>query len=182
MKKGVLVLIGMMMSYGVFAQKMMTKTGEIKFEASVPAFEPVAATNSTVSCIFDGNSGEIAALALIKAFKFKIPLMEEHFNENYMESSKYPKATFKGGIMNFNASKLTSAKTTYDLVGDMTIHGVTKKIKAKIILAKSGDKFTAVSNLVLKPQDYNIQIPSLVKEKIAENVNVAINFLLEPKQ
>ena len=83
----------------IFAQKMITRSGEIKFEASVPAFEPVAATNNSVSAVLDRSNGEFAALALMKAFKFKVPLMEEHFNENYIESSKYPKATFKGKII-----------------------------------------------------------------------------------
>ena len=86
----------LLMGNVIFSQKMMTRTGEIKFEASMPAFEEIAATNSTVSCIFDETTGDFVALALIKSFKFKAPLMEEHFNENYMESSKFPKATFKG--------------------------------------------------------------------------------------
>ena len=105
--------------------------------------------------------------------------MEEHFNENYMESSKFPKATFKGKILNFDAKKLSASKTSYDLEGDLTIHGVTKKIKSKIILALNGAKVTATSSILVKPQDYKIEIPSLVKGKIAENAKVAINFVLE---
>ena len=93
-----------------FAQKMITRSGEIKFEASMPTFEEIAAKNNTASCIFDTSTGEIAALVLVKAFRFKVPLMEEHFNENYMESSKFPKATFKGKIVNFDSSKITSKK------------------------------------------------------------------------
>jgi hypothetical protein len=163
----------------IFAQKKMTRTGEIKFEASMPAFEEIAGTNYTVSCILDESTGDFAALALVKAFKFKAPLMEEHFNENYMESSKFPKATFKGKIANYDAKKLSSKKTEYDIEGDLTIHGVTKKIKTKLALISNAGKITATSLILVKPQDYNIEIPSLVKGKIAENVKVSMNFILE---
>ncbi|KIA85544.1 YceI family protein [Flavobacterium sp. AED] len=174
---GLLVFVGNVM----FSQKVMTRTGEIKFEASMPAFEEIAAKNNTVSCILDESTGDFVALALVKAFKFKAPLMEEHFNENYIESSKFPKSTFKGKILNFDASKLSAAKTVYDLEGDLTLHGVTKKIKTKITLVGTADKVNVTSNFLVKPQDYNIEIPSLVKNKIAENVKIAINFILQPK-
>jgi hypothetical protein len=178
MKKGIILGICFLMGNIIFSQKMMTRTGEIKFEASMPAFEEIAGTNSTVSCILDESTGDFVALALVKAFKFKAPLMEEHFNENYMESSKFPKATFKGKILNFDAKKLSAAKSTYDLEGDLTIHGVTKKIKTKLNLVLNGAKITATSSILVKPQDYNIEIPSLVKGKIAENAKVSIIFIL----
>lgn len=164
----------------VFSQKMITRTGEVKFEASMPAFEEVAATTKTTSCILEKSTGNFVALTLIKSFKFKSPLMEEHFNENYMESSQFPKATFKGKILNFDAKKMSASKTSYDLEGDLTIHGVTKKIKTKINLTLNGAKILASSAISVKPQDYKIEIPSLVKGKIAENVKVTMNFVLEP--
>ncbi len=181
MKKiAVLVSVFFVTNFG-FAQKMMTRTGEIKFEASMPAFEEVAATNSTVSAILDQSTGDLAALALIKAFKFKAPLMEEHFNENYMESSKFPKATFKGKIVNFEASKLSTKKSDYDLEGDLTIHGVTKKVKTKISLVLIAGKINAATNLVVKAKEYGIAIPSLVKSKIAEDIEINIKLVLEGK-
>lgn len=179
MKKTTLLVAILCLGNVVFAQKMMTRVGEIKFEASMPAFEEIAAKNSTVSSILDQSTGDFVALALVKAFKFKAPLMEEHFNENYMESSQFPKATFKGKIVNFDAKKLSASKTTYDLEGDLTIHGVTKSIKAKIILATTAGKISAATTFLVKPQDYKIDIPNLVKGKIAENVKVAIDFLLQ---
>lgn len=181
MKKFVTFLVSFLIVNSAFTQKMMTRSGEIKFEASMPAFEEVAATNKTVSCIFDQSNGDFVALALIKAFKFKVPLMEEHFNENYIESSKFPKSNFKGKVLNFDASKLSSTKTIFDLEGDLTIHGITKKVKSKISLSVNAGKVTAISNFNIKPQDYGIEIPSLVKSKVSENVKLAINFVLEPK-
>jgi hypothetical protein len=178
MKKITILLVFIFTGNMIFSQKMMTRTGEIKFEASMPAFEEIAGTNSTASCILEQETGNFAALALVKAFKFKSPLMEEHFNENYMESSTFPKANFKGKIANFDAKKLSSTKSSYDLEGDLTIHGVTKKIKTKLTLVLNGDKITATSLISVKPQDYNIEIPSLVKGKIAENVKISMNFTL----
>ncbi|WP_291102096.1 MULTISPECIES: YceI family protein [unclassified Flavobacterium] len=181
MKKGIILAMFFLVGNVIFSQKMMTRSGEIKFEASMPAFEEIAGTNSTVSCILDEATGDFVALALIKAFKFKSPLMEEHFNENYMESSKFPKSTFKGKISNFDAKKLSSKPSEFDLEGDLTIHGETKKIKTKISLSLNAGKISAKSLILVKPQDYNIEIPNLVKGKIAENAKVSINFVLEAK-
>jgi len=164
-----------------FSQKLMTRAGEIKFDATVPNEVEIIGINKTVSCILDESTGDFVALALVKAFKFKAPLMEEHFNENYMESTQLPKSTFKGKILNFDASKLSSSKTVYDLEGYLTIHGVTKKIKTKISLSLSGDKVNAISNFTVKSEDYKIEIPSLVREKFAENIKIGINFILEGK-
>jgi len=181
MKNTILLLFGLLLTTAGFSQKMMSRTGEIKFEASMPTFEEIAATNSSVSCILEESNGEFVALALVKQFKFKSPLMEEHFNENYVESSKFPKSTFKGKILNFDASKVSSSKSTYELEGELTMHGVSKKIKTKILVSSNGGKLNVTSNFYIRPQDYNIEIPSLVKNKIAENVKVLINFALEAK-
>lgn len=95
-----------------------------------------------------------------------------------MESSKFPKATFKGKIANFDAKKLSAKKTEYELEGDLTIHGVTKKIKTKLGLASNAGKITVTNLILIKPQDFNIEIPNLVKDKIAENIKVSLNFIL----
>lgn len=179
--KKIVVLVALVVSGLGFSQKLITRTGEIKFDASMPDLVEIKATNSTSSCIFDSNTGDFVALALVKSFKFKTPLMEEHFNENYMESSLYPKATFKGKIVNYEGSKLSNSKISYDLEGDLTIHGILKKIKTKITLAKSGNKVLAISNFSVKAADYKIDIPSLVKEKFAENIKIGLNFSLEEK-
>jgi len=103
--------------------KYLTKTGSLTFEASVPSFEEVKATNSAVTAIMNEENGEFAALALVKGFRFKNALMEEHFNENYAESDDFPKAIFKG--------KMTrkSLKDPALLDGELTFHGKTKAFK-----------------------------------------------------
>ena len=181
MKEIIIVVVSLLIGDAMFSQKMMTREGEIKFDASMPELVEIAATNKSASCILDETTGDFVALALVKSFKFKAPLMEEHFNENYMESSKFPKSTFKGKIIGFDATKLTATKTVYELEGDLTIHGVTKKVKTKISLTKNAGKVTAVSTFSVKAKDYNIEIPSLVKEKFAQNIKIGINFELEGK-
>ncbi len=178
MKKNFILAICFFVANIVFSQKMITRSGEVRFEASMPAFEEIAGTNNTVSCILDESNGDFVALVLVKAFKFKSPLMEEHFNENYMESTKFSKATFKGKIVNFDAKKLATKSSEFDLEGDLTIHGVTKKVKTKIALALNAGKVSAKSLILVKPQEYAIEIPNLVKGKIAENAKVIINFVL----
>ncbi|PVX46434.1 YceI-like domain-containing protein [Flavobacterium sp. 103] len=179
-KKAALLMICFFVGNIIFSQKMMTRTGEIKFEASVPSFESVAAESNSVSAVLDESNGEFAVLALIKTFKFKVPLMEEHFNENYIESSIYPKATFKGKIINFDVSKLTTSGK-YDLEGDLTIHGVTKKIKTKISMVLKEGKLYTTSGFAVKAQDFNIKIPGIVKSKISEDVIVTVNLVLGKK-
>lgn len=181
MKKYFGIYFFFIISLSSYAQKVITRTGEIKFEASVPTFEEIAAKNNSVSCIFDLNKGALVSLALVKAFRFKIPLMEEHFNENYMESTKYPKATFKGVVVDFDASKLTSKKTSYDIDGELTIHGVTKKIKTKIIVSKISEKIEVSSTFYISPEDYSVEIPSIVKNKISDKVKIVLHYILESK-
>ena len=105
MKKILTILLVFFTTISFSQEKRITKNGLINFEASVPSFEPVEAKHNNVSAILNIATGDIASLALVKGFRFKIALMEEHFNENYTESTKYPKATFKGKIENFDVSK-----------------------------------------------------------------------------
>jgi len=181
MTKKTATFMCLIFSIVLFSQKMITRSGEIKFEASMPAFEEVAAKNNTVSCVFDTSTGDIAVLALVKAFRFKVPLMEEHFNENYIESDQFPKSTFKGKVANFDASKMTSGRATFDVEGDLTLHGVSKKVKAKITFLPSGEKLISTCTFKVKPIDFNIKIPSVVKSKIAETVEIKLKFELEKK-
>lgn len=171
----------LIVSSASFSQKLMTRSGEIKFEASMPAFEEIAAKNNTVSCIFDTVTGEIAVLAVVKGFRFKVPLMEEHFNESYIESDQFPKATFKGKVANFDVSKIIAGKVTFDVEGDLALNGVTKKVKTKITFLQSGEKLNTTCKFTVKPLDYNIKIPSVVKSKIAETVEIDLKFELEKK-
>lgn len=181
MKKILILSIALIIANIVFAQKILTRSGTIKFDASMPNFVEIVGKSNTVSAILDEATGNFASSAIIKSFRFKSPLMEEHFNENYLESSKFPNSTFKGKIVGFDAKKLSTAKTAYDVEGDLTLHGVTKKIKTKIYISLDGSRVVIKGNFSVHAQDYNIEIPSLVKENFAEQIKIILDFDLETK-
>ncbi len=159
--------------------KFGTKSGDINFEASVPNFEPVAAKNNTVSAILKEN-GDIAALVLIKGFKFEKGLMQEHFNQKkFMDSESYPKAKFLGKIDNFIISELTESFKQYTINGKLTVKDVTKEIQTiaeiKII---DGDIFLN-SQFSVEVVDFNIAVKSSVAKKIAKTINIEVYFELK---
>jgi polyisoprenoid-binding protein YceI len=160
------------------AQKLITKTGNIKFQASMPSYEEVAAENKSVSAVLDQSTGDFASLVLIKGFRFKVALMEEHFNENYMESEKFSKATLKGKIEDFDISKITSTPKNFTLKGDLTIHGKTKPLTVIIKISKAANGVNAIGAFEVKPEDFDIEIPSLVRKKVADKIKINYNFLL----
>ena len=161
-----------------FAQKLITKTGSIKFQASMPSYEEVAAENKSTSAVLEQSTGDFAALVLIKGFRFKVALMEEHFNENYMESEKFSKATLKGKLDDFDISKVTNTAKNFTLKGDLTIHGKTKPVTVIVKVSKAANGVNAIGSFEVKPEDFDIEIPSLVRKKIADKIKINYNFLL----
>jgi polyisoprenoid-binding protein YceI len=171
-----LVLVGM----SVTAQnKYLTKTGTISFEASVPSFEEVAAKNNSVTAIINTENGEIAALALVKGFRFKNALMEEHFNENYAESDQFPKAKFKGTLKGFD---LDAIKDSYTIDGELTFHGKTKVLEHISITISTEKGLIKISGTFkVKASDFDIDIPKIVSNKISEVIDVYFQFELLEK-
>lgn len=179
MKTYVIILFVLSSGIVIAQDKMITKTGQLVFEASVPSFEEVKAKNESVSCVLNTKTGEIAALALQKGFRFKIALMEEHYNENYIESDKYPKATFKGKIENFDLSKIDKTEKSYTIQGTLELHGKSKEISINATIKKVDTGLEIKSDFVLNSDDFNIEIPSVVSKKVSKKVNVSFNFLLK---
>lgn len=178
MKK--LTLFGVFLFFAGYtsAQKYSSKTGKLTFEASVPLFDDIYAQDDANMVILNADTGEMASVSVVKNFHFKTKLMEEHFNESYAESSKFPKTTFKGKIAGFDKSKLTASPQKYTVQGTLNFHGVDKAItSAASIYAKDG-KIYMQGNFVAKPADYKVTIPKMVTKKIAENVNVEYNYIL----
>lgn len=180
--KNLLYLLAII-SLNAFAQgKYLTKTGTVNFEASVPSFEEVKAINNNVTAIINSENGEFAALVLVKGFRFKNALMEEHFNENYSESDEFPKATFKGTIEDFELSNLKDQSQTHILNGTLTFHGKTKQIKdLKVLISKDANEINIAGNFNAKASEFDIKIPKIVKSKIAEDIEVSFNFELTKK-
>ncbi len=162
------------------AQTYITRNGRVTFFSKAPV-ENIEANNNEVISFLDIKKGEVAFVALIKSFKFKKALMEEHFNENYMESNTFPKANFKGVITDLSKVNF-SADGTYPVTvkGSLTIHGVTKNIEAPATVSVSQQKISAVSKFNIKVKDYNIKIPATVINNIAETISVTIDCKYEP--
>ncbi len=170
-----LVLLAPTLFYG---QKYSTRAGVLKFEASVQSYEEVAAENKSASAALDASNGDVALLALMKGFRFKVALMEEHFNESYAETSKYPKATFKGKIEGFDINKLTANPQSFNISGDLMIHGKTKRITDTAKISKSGNAIIMTGSFDVKPADFGIEIPSVVRKKVAETISISYNLSL----
>jgi polyisoprenoid-binding protein YceI len=158
---------------------MTTKIGKITFEASVPAFEEVKAKNDGVTCVINSKTGEIASLALMKGFRFKIALMEEHFNENYVESDQYPKATFKGKIENFDVKDLSATSKDFTMKGKLDMHGKSKEITTVAKIKKTDAGIEIKSDFNVNASDFAIEIPSVVKSKVSNKISIKTEFLLK---
>ncbi|MBC5772839.1 YceI family protein [Pontibacter sp. KCTC 32443] len=174
-------LLLVLLATAVQAQdKFFTKTGKISFFSSTP-MEDIEAHNKTTTSVIDTKTGKLEFAVLMKAFQFEKALMEEHFNENYVESGKYPKASFSGAIANLsdvNFKKDGTYKVT--VKGNLTLHGVTKAVEAPgTIIVKNG-VVNAASTFNISPEDYKIAIPNLVREKIAKQIKVTVDMNYEP--
>lgn len=164
---------------GVQAQKYMTKTGHIRFFSTTP-IEDIEAHNRQVNAALDSQTGDLVFKAMMKSFQFEKALMQEHFNENYVESDKYPNSTFKGKVTNIKDVDFgKNGKYDVTIEGDLTIKDVTKKIKEKGTLEVNGDKVTGISTFNILVADYNIKIPSTVANNIAKSIQIDVDVKFE---
>ena len=178
--KNLIILTILLFSQSIAAQKYFTRAGTTHFKASVDAFEPIEAINNSSSSILKVDTGDIAIQLFINAFQFKVALMQEHFNENYMESERYPKAVFRGKISGFTLEKIKKQQV-FPLLGTLTIRGKKKDINTTATVFFQQNKIKLLSNFSLKPQDFNIKIPRIVRKKIANQINISINYELLQK-
>jgi hypothetical protein len=158
-------------------ERYATRTGYISFYSSTP-IEDIEAHNRKVTSVWDATTGAVEFAALIKAFEFEKALMQEHFNENYMESNTFPKATFKGRVEGVGPEQLRT-HGTHDVVvaGDLTIHGVTRQVSHPGTITVSDDgTVKAVSEFIVKPEDHDIKIPGVVRKNIAEEITVKVDL------
>lgn len=157
-----------------FAQKHYTKNGSISF-FSKTSLENIRADNNQVLAVLNIQTGDIQFSLLVKNFHFSKALMEEHFNENYMESDHFPRAGFKGNITDMSrVSFTTDGRYTVPLEGELTIHGITKRITPTGTIIINGGKISATSTFPVKLSDHGISIPGMVKDNINETVEVTV--------
>ena len=179
MKKIIFISIFIIASSCYPQQEMTTKNGSITFEASVPLYEEIEAINKTVFCVLNLQNGKLQSEVQMKDFRFKLSLMEEHFNNKYLETERFPVGSFKGTIEGFNINIIEKYPKEFKLKGELKIHGKSKKINTTAILKKVGNQLEIVSNFKINTKDFNIKIPEILRMKVAETVTVTAVFLLQ---
>jgi len=180
MVKKVLVLILIIASVSVFGQgKFIAKNAYISFYSSTPMEDILGESNEAVT-ILDSESSEIIFQAIMTTFHFKRALMEEHFNENYMESAKFPKAKFKGIIEGFKKEMLNAPVTKIKITGVLSVHGVDKTISVPGTIGLENGSIVATSKFKVTPEDFGITIPSVVREKIGKEMEITVKATYLP--
>ena len=179
MQKKLFILVLLVASVGAYGQgKFIAKNAYLSFYSSTPMEDILGESNEAVT-ILNGETGEIGFQAIITTFHFKRALMEEHFNENYIESTKFPKSKFSGKIEGFNKDMLKAPVANIKITGQLNVHGVEKTITVPGTIGMENGKLVATSKFKVTPEDYGITIPSLVREKIGKEMEVTVkaNYL-----
>ena len=152
-----------------------TNTGNINFFSHTPV-EDITADNHKVKTAFDAETDKLQFSVLIKDFEFPKALMQEHFNENYMESTKYPKSTFTGTIDKMSAVNLAKDGTyKSSITGKLTMKDVTKEVSTMATFVVKGGIVNAKASFTVNPVDYHIAIPKTVAAKISNEIKINVD-------
>lgn len=178
-----LLLISCLLISGAWCQtRYFTRSGQISF-TSKGLLETIRAQNKTVTCVLDVQTGNIQFSVMMRGFEFKKALMQEHFNENYVESDKYPNSEFKGQIISSPVPDLKKdGSYQVKVKGKLTIHGITQEVTSDgtITVKQSAVQAEAAFSILLS--DYQIKVPSIVKNNLSNTVNIAVTLTLQPLQ
>lgn len=174
MKKTILLIALTIATGALFAQKKTTTSGTIIFDATTSLDALPKADNKTVIAAIDTKSGSVAFEAIIKSFTFGNPMMQEHFNgPKWLDSEKFPKATFKGKIDNLaDVNFSTDGTYTANLTGDLTLHGISKPLTATAIITVKDGAINTSANFTINLEDYAI---GTANGKVAKEPKIAVN-------
>ena len=176
------LILSLFVIFGLSANAQMYKSKKdgcsIHFLSKSP-LEDIEAINKSPLAVFKPETNDLQFMVVMTDFKFKAALMEEHFNENYVESTKFPQAIFKGKV-NEKIDLTADGENKVTVTGKMTLHGVTKDVTAEGTITKKGEDLILKSIFKIKVADYNIKVPSLYVQNIAEIVDVDVNVVMEP--
>lgn len=164
----------------VAAQQFMSRTAHVDFFSSTPA-EDISAVTEQGSAVLDLAANRIAFQIPIISFHFEKALMEEHFNENYLESEQYPSATFQGTLEGLKANVEAGISQQVTAVGTLTVHGVAVERRIEGTATRTSTGWTLKAQFDVPTADHNIPIPKLVREKIAEAIAVTVSAELTPR-
>lgn len=182
MKNIVLILILIIVSglESFAGEKFFTRTGHIYIITSTPLLD-LEADNNQVASILDVDSGEMVFSLLMKSFIWEEALAQEHFNENYVESDKFPKAKFKGKITNIKDLDFgKNGKNKVKISGKLSIHGKTHKVKTIGTIEVKDGKLIGYAKFKINIFDYDIQIPNIVRDKVNNIIPITINIIWKP--
>ncbi len=175
MKFSSFLIVALCLSASAFSQRYMTRTGRVTFFSSTP-MENIEAVNNEAACALDAKTGDVVFQVPIKSFKFEKALMQEHFNENYMESDKFPKAEFKGKIANVSGVNFSrDGQYPVNVVGKMTMHGVTRDVSVPATITVKAKEAVGTAKFRVRTADYGIKVPAVVSGKIASEIEVNVN-------
>jgi len=174
------ILIGGLYGTILGQGKFLTNDGNISFYSHT-IIEDITAINKEVASVIDASTGEVAIIVKMTGFQFEKKMMQEHFNENYVESERFPKAIFNGLIQN-NSEVNYSKGGVYDVQvkGDLTIHGKTVKISTEGSIEVNSEGIVARTKFLLNPEDYDIKIPRVVRKNIAESLEITAELNCQP--
>tara|TARA_R100000935_G_scaffold2632_4_gene7058 strand:+ start:6302 stop:6805 length:504 start_codon:yes stop_codon:yes gene_type:complete len=161
-----------MVNVGFGQELYQTTSAELEFYSEAPIEDIKAASNKGISVI-NLETGAIAFQVKINTFQFEKALMQEHFNENYMESEKFPKASFKGKMQNVDIS--SNREQVIIIKGTLTLHGVTKEVEIPANFQLNNNQIKLNTTFVVACKDHNIKIPKLLWQNIAETIQVQLN-------
>jgi polyisoprenoid-binding protein YceI len=156
------------------AERLVTRDAYVRFFSTTP-IEDIEGITKQASSVLDTKTGAIAFKIPMKSFFFEKALMQEHFNENYVESDKFPNASLKASVENWNSfysSDNTELETQIE--GEITIHGVTKPLKVPAKFTKKGENILLDCDFEVATADFDIEIPAAVRNKIAEKISVTV--------
>jgi hypothetical protein len=176
--KNFIWLCCVLLSSPIAAQKFVSESSTVSFFSDA-SLEDIAATNKKPVSLFDAGTTDIAFAIPMKEFMFDKSLMQEHFNEKYVESDKYPKATFEGKVSGFDKDKAGLQNVV--ATGKITIHGKTKPVEIPGTMEVINGKIQLKTKFMVKLEEYNVSIPKLLWQKIAEEVEVSMDVLYKLK-
>ena len=184
MKRTIIILLVLLLSGSLcnsYGQLYFTKNGRLSFFSKTP-IENISADNNQVLSVLNVQTGVLQFSVLNNAFYFPKAKMQEDFNENYMETYKYPMSTFRGNITDIsNVDISKDGSYNVSVKGDLSIHGVTKSITVPATITVTGGKISAASSFKVLVKDYNISVPTIVTNKIAETIEVTVSCNYEKK-
>ncbi|WP_167398255.1 YceI family protein [Flavobacterium crocinum] len=177
------LLFLLLTAFTVLAQdRFFTNTGTVNFEASVPLFEEIKAVNRQVIILLEPKTSTFVCTVMIKDFRFKLDLMQEHFNENYLESNRYPKAVFKGKIEKFDLKDINEIEKKYEIKGKLNMKGKSKEIVVNALIKRVPEGIQVISDFPITVSDFNIKIPSKIASKISQTANTELTGIIHDEE